>query len=156
MLNTLELVRDFHKQLKVEHTTKLFRIAMLREEIAELEQAVIADNPIETLDALTDIQYFLDGTYLAYEMDDLKDIAFREVHETNMRKIFPDGSVHRDPDGKVIKPPGWRKPDLDFVVKRHIRMITDPEELKRLVRVWERPLFTKLKAVCPGLGTSTI
>ena len=36
--------------------------------------------------------------------------VFDEVHAANMRKVGPDGTVTRRPDGKVIKPEGWKGP----------------------------------------------
>lgn len=135
MINTLELVRDFHKQMAVAPAStisnKLFRIALLREELAELEKAVLENDPVEILDALTDIQYVLDGTYLVYEMDQFKDVAFQEVHLSNMRKFFPDGSIKRTPQGKIIKP------DLDNVVRRYIKTESDMELLRKLTKIWE-------------------
>ena len=41
------------------------------------------------------------------------DEAFRRVHESNMAK---DPSL-RDANGKILKPPGWVKPDLSDLVK---------------------------------------
>jgi predicted HAD superfamily Cof-like phosphohydrolase len=38
--------------------------------------------------------------------------AFSEVHRANMAKIWPDGTMHRDANGKVVKPEGWTGPDL--------------------------------------------
>lgn len=141
MINTLELVRDFHKQMAVAPAStisnKLFRIALLREELAELEKAVLENDPVETLDALTDIQYVLDGTYLVYEMGEFKDVAFQEVHLSNLRKFFPDGSIKRTPQGKIIKPDGWRKPNLDNVVRRYIKTESDMELLRKLTKIWE-------------------
>jgi predicted HAD superfamily Cof-like phosphohydrolase len=42
--------------------------------------------------------------------------VFDEVHASNMTKLMPDGSVLRREDGKVIKPPHFRKPDLRAVI----------------------------------------
>lgn len=49
------------------------------------------------------------------------DAAVAEVHRANLRKVGPDGRVHIRPDGKILKPPGWQRPDmrcavLDFTV----------------------------------------
>ena len=37
------------------------------------------------------------------------------VHESNMKKRFPDGTFHKDDKWKVLKPKqhGWQEPDLD-------------------------------------------
>lgn len=38
--------------------------------------------------------------------------ALGEVNRANMAKVFPDGTMHRDENGKIIKPDGWTPPDL--------------------------------------------
>lgn len=38
--------------------------------------------------------------------------AIGEVNRANMDKVFPDGTMHRDANGKIIKPEGWLEPDL--------------------------------------------
>lgn len=44
--------------------------------------------------------------------------VFSEVMAANMRKVGPDGKVHRRSDGKVIKPPGFRPADVAAVLAR--------------------------------------
>lgn len=44
--------------------------------------------------------------------------ACREVNRANMSKVFPDGTLHKDANGKIVKPEGWTPPDLTpFVCK---------------------------------------
>jgi len=38
--------------------------------------------------------------------------AINEVHRSNMSKLFPDGTMHKDANGKVIKPTTYSPPDL--------------------------------------------
>jgi len=39
--------------------------------------------------------------------------AWKEVMDTNFAKIDPDtGKVRKREDGKVLKPEGWKAPDL--------------------------------------------
>ena len=38
--------------------------------------------------------------------------AFSEVNRANMAKVWPDGTMHRDDHGKIIKPPSFTPPDL--------------------------------------------
>jgi predicted HAD superfamily Cof-like phosphohydrolase len=42
--------------------------------------------------------------------------CFDEVHGANMSKRFEDGKFHKNEIGKVIKPPGWKEPNLESVV----------------------------------------
>ena len=38
--------------------------------------------------------------------------CFQEVQRSNMAKLWPDGTCHKNEFGKVQKPPGWTPPDL--------------------------------------------
>lgn len=44
--------------------------------------------------------------------------AINEVNRANMDKVWEDGTMHRDANGKIVKPDGWIEPDLKpFVCK---------------------------------------
>lgn len=40
------------------------------------------------------------------------DEVFDAVHESNMTKVMPDGKVHRNEFGKIMKPDGYKAPDI--------------------------------------------
>jgi hypothetical protein len=40
------------------------------------------------------------------------DKVFNLVHEANMNKKFPDGTFHKNDEGKIIKPPNWVEPNV--------------------------------------------
>lgn len=94
----------------------LLRIKLIFEELKELFEAVDKGDFVEILDALTDIQYVLDGTYLEFGLGSYKDAAFREVHRSNMSKLGEDGKPVRRADGKILKGPNFTKPDLNGVL----------------------------------------
>ena len=86
-------------------------LGLIDEEYGELVEAVIAKDPIEQLDALVDILVVTVGAIRAGNMDGQG--AWKEVMDTNFAKIDPDtGKVRKREDGKVLKPDGWRPPDL--------------------------------------------
>lgn len=124
---TLEQVIEFHETygLPVKHEpdlsceqTKGLRINLLAEELNELKEALAADDPLETLDALIDLQYVLDGAFISFGLSDVKDAAFAEVHRSNMSKLGEDGKpIRREGDGKVMKGPNYFKPDLAQFIK---------------------------------------
>ncbi len=125
MKTTIELVADFHVLFErpirnvpnlYDTESNLLRLRLLREEMSELEHALAERNEEEALDALTDIQYILDGTYLTLGFHKLKDEAFRVVHEANMLKF--DGKVNIREDGKILKPKGWKRPNLKPLLDR--------------------------------------
>ena len=62
------------------------RINLLREELEELEAACDQDDIVETVDALSDLQYVLAGAILEFGFKDKFDAIFDEVHRSNMSK----------------------------------------------------------------------
>lgn len=65
-------------------------------------------------DACADLDYVVEGTRLEFGIDG-EPIA-RIVHESNMAKFGP-GSIVRE-DGKIMKPPDWRPPDIEGELRR--------------------------------------
>ena len=124
---TLEMVQEFHETygLPVEaqqttgnEQTKDLRINLLQEELDELKEALAGDDIVETLDALIDLQYVLDGAFLSFGLQDVKMEAFDEVHRSNMSKLGEDGKpIRREGDGKVMKGPNYFKPDITQFIK---------------------------------------
>lgn len=124
---TLEQVQEFHETYGLPvrseidlscKQTKELRINLLQEELDELKEALANDDPVETLDALIDLQYVLDGAFLSFGMGALKDPAFDEVHRSNMSKLGADGKpIRREGDGKVMKGPNYFAPDMAKFIK---------------------------------------
>jgi predicted HAD superfamily Cof-like phosphohydrolase len=127
MKNTIDMVEEFHKtyglpvhaapSLSCEQTKQL-RINLLQEELNELKEALENNDPLETLDALIDLQYVLDGAFLSFGLQAVKMEAFEEVHRSNMSKLGEDGKpIRRPEDGKVMKGPNYFRPDLSQFIK---------------------------------------
>lgn len=126
MADTLEKVREFHDTYGVavkdvpdlsDDGISALRLTLLQEELDELREALAAGDAVEVLDALTDLQYILDGTYLSLGFHRLKQAAFAEVHRSNMSKLGADGRpIYREPDRKVLKGPNYTPPDLVAVL----------------------------------------
>jgi predicted HAD superfamily Cof-like phosphohydrolase len=123
--DTLEGVRIFHEtyglpvlsepDISNEKTNGL-RISLLQEELDELKEALDNNDIVEVLDALTDLQYVLDGAYLSFGLHGVKDEAFDEVQRSNMSKLGEDGKpVVRPEDGKILKGQNYFAPDLKQV-----------------------------------------
>jgi len=91
-------------------------LTLIDEEVGELVEAVAADDKVEQLDALIDILVVTMGAIRAGGFDG--EGAWREVMDTNFAKIDPDtGKVRKREDGKVLKPEGWKAPELAQFVK---------------------------------------
>ena len=92
--SSFEDVSDFNSQFGVLQLNKPSldditfidsRMALIREEMRELEEAVKDKDIVETVDALTDILYVVYG--MGYSLNVNLDKAFDNVHESNMSKI---------------------------------------------------------------------
>ena len=86
---------------------------LIDEEYKELKDA--ADD-VETLDALIDILVVTIGAIHSAGWD--AEGAWKEVMSTNFAKIDKEtGKVRKREDGKVLKPLGWKPPELaQFVI----------------------------------------
>ena len=84
---------------------------LIEEETDELLAAIADNDKVEQLDALVDILVVTMGAIRAAGWDG--EGAWKEVMDTNFAKIDPDtGKVRKREDGKVLKPEGWRAPEL--------------------------------------------
>jgi predicted HAD superfamily Cof-like phosphohydrolase len=92
-------------------------LRLIDEEVEELDQACAANDRVEQLDALVDILVVTMGAIRAGGFDG--EGAWEEVMRTNFAKIDPEtGKVRKREDGKVLKPEGWRPPNLEpFITK---------------------------------------
>lgn len=86
-------------------------LSLIDEEVGELVDAVAADDKVEQLDALIDILVVTLGAIRAAGWDG--EAAWKEVMDTNFAKVDPEtGKVRKREDGKVLKPEGWKAPEL--------------------------------------------
>ena len=84
---------------------------LITEEYSELKDAIEQNDRVEQLDALVDILVVTMGAIRAAGFDG--EGAWKEVMDTNFAKIDPEtGKVRKREDGKVLKPEGWKAPEL--------------------------------------------
>lgn len=115
-IDTLKLVGEFHRKFVDEPGIPLEKVRAVRpklieEELTELKDAIDIGDQVKILDALLDLQYVIDGTFIAYGLADYKDVGFVIVHQSNMAKLGPDGKPIIRADGKILKPEGWQSPN---------------------------------------------
>ena len=97
-----DLLREFHDTFG--STDPALRPTLHDEEHAELIEALAGGNRSSIAQELADVVYVAYGTALAYGID--LDAAVAEVHRANMSKSG------RRADGKVLKGPDYRPPDM--------------------------------------------
>lgn len=92
-------------------------LKLIQEEVEELQTAVDNNDRIEQLDALIDILVVTVGAVQSLGADG--EGAWKEVMSTNFAKIDSlTGRVRKREDGKVLKPVGWRPPELSKYINR--------------------------------------
>ena len=91
------------------------RYDLIKEELAEFEQAIKDKNLKEIADSLTDILYVTYGAGHAFGID--LDKCFDEVQRSNMSKLGQDGKPIYNENGKVMKGPNYFEPDLGKFLK---------------------------------------
>ena len=124
-LKVKEFMKVFGQEVKEEpkfpnDNTVNARIDLIHEEFDELKQAIYSDEArnegtlVTIADALTDILYVTYGMAHSFGID--IDECFRTVHVSNMSKLDEDGKpIYRD-DGKVLKGPNYRPPNLKEIM----------------------------------------
>lgn len=150
--DALNLVAEFHNTFKHpilttptipdENRCKL-RVALLAEELKELEVAILEKDIVEVADALCDIQYVLAGAILEFGLGEKFKELFEEVQRSNMSKACTsedeakatvehfrkkDGTecyykkagnkwlVYRKLDNKTIKSVNYSPVDLEKII----------------------------------------
>ena len=93
--DALNQVAEFHRTFKhpildspaipPENRCKL-RVALLAEELKELEVAILEQDIVAVADALCDLQYVLSGAILEFGLGEKFELLFNEVQRSNMSK----------------------------------------------------------------------
>ncbi|MFM7850346.1 MAG: hypothetical protein ACKO96_00135 [Flammeovirgaceae bacterium] len=93
--DSLNLVADFHRTFKhpilpaptiPDKARCELRVALIAEELKELEVAIQNKDIVEVADALCDIQYVLSGAILEFGLGEKFKDLFNEVQRSNMSK----------------------------------------------------------------------
>ena len=93
------------------------RYRLMEEENREYLEAAKKGDLIEVADALGDMLYILCGTILEHGMQHKIEAVFEEIQRSNMSKLGEDGKPLYREDGKVLKGPGYFKPDIKRILE---------------------------------------
>jgi predicted HAD superfamily Cof-like phosphohydrolase len=112
-------VRDFHERfghpaprmpVGVSGDSLLFRIRLMREELEELERALLVGDLEGAAGEAVDLVYVVVGTAVAAGLP--FDRVWEAVHRANMRKVD-------NPGGKPLKPDGWVPADVGAILDHY-------------------------------------
>lgn len=118
-----ELVREFHETYNVPVRTaptlgtpkeQALRLALIKEEVQELEDALAAGDLTEVYDALLDIAWVTSGSFHTFGLP--LEEGLQEVARSNRTKLGEDGLPIYNELGKVKKGPNYSPPDLKKVL----------------------------------------
>jgi predicted HAD superfamily Cof-like phosphohydrolase len=116
-MSVFEDVKNFMTacdQGKSEQTATLY-LELINEEMNELSDGVEGGSDVATLDAICDTIWTLIG--YAHAKGYPIETAWDAVALSNLRKIdLRTGKVNRRADGKVLKPEGWKPPDISRIL----------------------------------------
>lgn len=113
-----EMLAEFHALFNYERTADpSLRLKLHQEEHEELVEA-LEEGELEAIAReLADVVYVAYGSAWSLGID--LDAALREVHRANLSKLDDEGKpVYRE-DGKVLKGPNFRPPDLRLALEGH-------------------------------------
>lgn len=102
-----------------EEELKLIRLRhrIMTEEINEWKESATYNEDVDKrVKELADILYTVFGTIITEGMQDIIEAAFDEVHKSNMSKLDDNGKPVKRADGKVLKGPNYKEPDLSFLI----------------------------------------
>lgn len=122
-----EKVTEFHKAFnhpidgEWDDFLLTLRSALIGEECLELQEEFYnlrhtlpsewtKAQKVALLKEMADLQYVLSGAAVALGLD--LEEAFIRVHKSNMSKLGEDGQPIRREDGKILKGPNYKEPDL--------------------------------------------
>lgn len=115
--------------LKKQSDLASLRARLMIEELGEILEALGTQDRVELADGLADLIYVTVGTAVSYGIPIRR--IFEEVHNSNMSKFYPCDAcggagcevcsntglrAELDAGGKVIKPPHFRKPDIEKIL----------------------------------------
>jgi len=97
------------------------RRKLMEEEVKEWADSFTEDLDLPVLDRkrhrakeLADILYVVFGTIITEGLQNDIEKVFDEVHKSNMSKLV-DGKALKREDGKFLKGPNYKLPDLNFL-----------------------------------------
>jgi predicted HAD superfamily Cof-like phosphohydrolase len=122
MCQLIELNREFYHATDQDYHVAPTALSVERRAqfmayiIGEVVEYGNAPDIVSQIDALTDALYFIYDAFLEMGVD--PDDFYKAVHDTNMKKAWPDGTIKWDETvipPKLIKPPTWREPTSDIM-----------------------------------------
>lgn len=121
------MVEQFHKAFKCHVSDKPtldvpqdvidVRKKLIQEELNEIFKAIEDKDLVNLLKEYCDELYVVFGGIVNHGLSELVEKGFELVHLSNMSKLGEDGKPIYREDGKVLKGPNYKAPDLTVLFK---------------------------------------
>jgi predicted HAD superfamily Cof-like phosphohydrolase len=92
------------------HADRNLCIALIKEEVLELQDAMFTNNLCGIAKELADVLYVVNAAATAYGIN--MDPVYAEVHRSNMSKV----GGHKNADGKWVKPDTYSRADVQPIL----------------------------------------
>lgn len=127
MLEQIKMVREFHTVMRTYSvdTPKIdlpidvveLRKKLISEETKEVFEAVEKKDLVNLLKEYCDLLYVVFGGIVEHGLDDVIVEAFQLVQNSNMSKLDDNGKPIFREDGKLLKGPNYKAPDLSHLIE---------------------------------------
>lgn len=104
-------------QRYIDPDREALRQKLIAKEFYEFNEAVSYEDPVQVAYALADLLWVVYGTAAEYGIP--IDDVFHEVAFSNMTKLGPDGKPILREDGKILKGPDFRPPNIESILEAH-------------------------------------
>ena len=108
-----ELVLECHKAMEMsideQYSINLLKLRQKLINEIETQGSVTKETKLKMFKELADLQYVLSGMVVSFGIP--MEEVFQRVHNSNMSKLV-DGKPLKREDGKFLKGPNYKKPDL--------------------------------------------
>jgi len=125
MIEQIKMVREFHTvmkaynldvpQVNLPSNIIALRKKLIEEETKEVFDAVEKKDLVNLLKEYCDLLYVVFGGIVEHGLDHLIEEAFEMVQKSNMSKLGDDGKPVFREDGKLLKGPNYKAPDLTIL-----------------------------------------
>lgn len=125
MASNFEMIQEFNRAMEVPHDPNFERadISLLVDKLISEETKELFDelHVPRKVDKVKLAKELADLLYVTYYMADVYEIpidrVYAEVHKSNMSKLDENGKPIRREDGKILKGPNYRPPELNHIFK---------------------------------------
>lgn len=126
MISPIQALLEFHAAFKLKQNEfpqiqskeqMELQVSLIQEELNELKEAHAANDLVEVLDAVCDINYLTMGLVVQNGLQHVFPKAFSEVHYSNMSKLDKEGNPMYNEYGKVIKSENYKAPELQPILE---------------------------------------